>query len=116
MDFNPLKEEFDYVGVIVGSDLSFNPGTFTYESDYEAYKDTQGKRGLKDKPQELSRLVRNIYKILMTRGMKGCYVYFVDKETERFFKSRLTSGKKIECLNAFFSLLLPHPHFSCILL
>ena len=25
----------------------------------------------------------------MTRGMKGCYVYFVDKETEKYFKSKI---------------------------
>lgn len=81
--------EFDYVGVIVGADLSYNSETNTYFTDYEKYKDKLGKRGLKDSPAELNRLVRNIYKVLMSRGMKGCYVYFVDKETERYFKSMI---------------------------
>lgn len=83
--------EFDYVGVIVGDDLSFDPKIFTYNTNYDAYKDAQGKRGLRDNPKELNRLVRNIYKVLMTRGMKGCYVYFTNKETENFFKSRMRS-------------------------
>jgi hypothetical protein len=81
--------EFDYVGVIVGNDLSFDPEKLTYNTDHDAYKDIQGKRGLRDQPKELNKLVRNIYKILMTRGMKGCYVYFTDKETEKYFRSRI---------------------------
>lgn len=83
--------EFDYVGVIIGYDLTFNPETLTYNTDYDFYKDTMGKRGLRQNPIELNRLVRNIYKILMTRGMKGCYVYFIDKETEKYFRSRIGS-------------------------
>lgn len=84
--------EFDYVGVIVGDDLSFDVETLTYITHYDNYKDTQGKRGLRDNPTELNRLVRNIYKILMTRGMKGCYVYFTDKETESYFMNRINSS------------------------
>lgn len=85
--------EFEYVGIIVGADLSFDPSSMEFVTKYDAYQDVQGKKGLRKKPEELNRLVRNIYKVLMTRGMKGCYVYFVDKETERFFKSRI--GAKI---------------------
>jgi len=81
--------EFDYVGIIVGNDLRFNKETFQYHTHWISYKDTAGKSGLKDKPEELTKLVKNIYKVLMSRGMKGCYVYFVDKEVEKYFKSRL---------------------------
>lgn len=81
--------EFDYVGVIVGADLGYNPETHAFFTDYDKYKDKLGKRGLKNNPAELNRLVRNIYKVLMSRGMKGCYVYFVDKETEEFFKQKI---------------------------
>jgi DUF2075 family protein len=35
-------------------------------------------------------LVKNTYRVLLTRGMKGCYVYFMDEETRRFFESRIT--------------------------
>lgn len=87
--------EFDYVGVIIGKDLSFDSVKSEFYTDHEEYKDIQGKRGLKEKPEELNRLVRNIYKVLMSRGMKGCYVYFVDKETERYFKSRMKKGNNL---------------------
>jgi hypothetical protein len=33
--------------------------------------------------------VKNIYRVLLTRGMKGCYVYFMDKDTERFVRTRI---------------------------
>lgn len=33
-------------------------------------------------------LVKNVYRVLLSRAMKGCYVYFMDKETENFFRSR----------------------------
>ena len=45
---------------------------------------------MRDKPNELNKLVRNIYKVLMTRGMHGCYVYFADKELEKYFKNRFS--------------------------
>ena len=81
--------EFDYVGVIIGDDLEFNPKTNSFSTDHTKYKDITGKKGMRDKPDELNKLVRNIYKVLMTRGMQGCYVYFADKDLEKYFKNRL---------------------------
>ena len=86
--------EFDYVGVIVGSDLRFDKESNGFVVDWGSYKDRNGKKGLRNKPEQLSRLVRNIYKTLMTRGMRGCYVYIVDKEVEAYFRSRLTVGEQ----------------------
>ncbi len=80
--------EFDYVGVIVGNDLRINDN-FCLVADWKNYKDSAGKKGLKEEPEQLSILIRNIYKTLMSRGMKGCYVYFCDKEVEKYFKERL---------------------------
>ena len=34
-------------------------------------------------------MVQNTYRVLLTRGMKGCYVTFMDKNTEHFFRSRM---------------------------
>lgn len=82
--------EFDYVGVIVGKDLHYDEQKATFYTNHEEYHDKTGKKGLKDEPEELNRLVRNIYKVLMTRGMKGCYVYFEDKTLEKYFKERLS--------------------------
>ncbi len=81
--------EFDYVGVIVGNDLCFDPDKMEFYADWKSYKDSAGKSGLKEKPEELKALIKNIYKVLMSRAHMGCYVYFVDKEAEKYFKTRL---------------------------
>lgn len=81
--------EFDYVGVIVGNDLRFDPDKLEYYVDWASYKDMSGKKGLKDDPEKLALLVKNIYKTLLTRGMKGCYVFFQDPEVKKYVQSRI---------------------------
>jgi len=76
--------EFDYVGVIFGNDLAYDFDEQTWKGHPENSADSVVKRS-KDKFVEL---VKNTYRVLLSRGLKGCYVYFVDKDTERFFKSR----------------------------
>ena len=47
---------------------------------------------MKEKPIETKEMIdlviKNTYRTLMTRGMKGCYVYFVDEETREYFKNQ----------------------------
>ena len=77
--------EFDYAGVIFGSDLVYDFDEQKWRGHPENSADNVVKRS-KDKFVDL---VKNTYRVLLSRGMKGCYVYFVDKDTERFFKSRI---------------------------
>lgn len=77
--------EFDYVGVIFGKDLRYSFDTQNWIGDKTISADSVVKRS---KDNFLS-LVKNTYRVLLSRGLKGCYVYFQDKETERFFKSRM---------------------------
>jgi len=77
--------EFDYVGVIFGKDLVYDFEKQKWEGNKKESHDYVVKRS---KDQFLD-LVKNTYRVLLTRGMKGCYVYFMDKETESFFKSRM---------------------------
>lgn len=81
--------EFDYVGVIIGNDLRYNPHTGEVYANSSDYYDTTGKKGLKDNPAELTRLIKNIYKVLLSRGMKGCFVYCRDKNLQEYLKGRL---------------------------
>jgi DUF2075 family protein len=81
--------EFDYVGVIVGDDLKFITDNDEYITEWEAYKDAKGKQGLRQNPTELNKLVRNVYRILLTRGIRGCYVYFTNREAGDYFKNRI---------------------------
>lgn len=77
--------EFDYVGIIFGADLAYDWDTNEWVGDKKQSFDTVVKRS---KEQFLD-LVKNTYRVLFTRGIKGCYVYFVDDETRKFFQSRL---------------------------
>lgn len=77
--------EYDYIGVIVGKDLIYDPIDDKLVTDISATADPTLRRN-KD---NFETYVKNIYRTLLSRGMKGCYVYFCDKETENFFRSRM---------------------------
>lgn len=85
--------EFDYAGIIIGKDLRYNPETHQVQSDYSHYKDTTGKKGLKNNPERLTMYLKNIYKILLSRGMKGCCVFCYDKNLQEHFKERLRNNR-----------------------
>ncbi|MES2315090.1 MAG: DUF2075 domain-containing protein [Patescibacteria group bacterium] len=88
--------EADYIGVIVGPDLVIREGKVYTDPSARASTDAsiKGYKGrMKVHPEETLKLVdviiKNTYRTLLTRGMKGCYVYFTDKETGDYFKSRM---------------------------
>jgi uncharacterized protein len=80
--------EFDYVGVIFGRDLVYNPLLGQWVGDATVSADRSIRRAQRDFLQ----FVKNIYRVLLTRGLKGCYVHFMDKATEHFVRSRLEAG------------------------
>jgi hypothetical protein len=77
--------EFDYIGVIIGNDLCVDKNTGKISAYITATKDPMLKRS----PENFEKHVKNIYRTLLTRGMKGCYVYFKDKETEEYFRRNI---------------------------
>ncbi len=88
--------EFDYVGVIIGDDIRYSNGRIITDFTKRASTD-QSIKGLKklvkDNPEEAKKradeIIRNTYRTLLTRGMKGCYIYCVDEELEKYLKERL---------------------------
>jgi DUF2075 family protein len=90
--------ELDYVGVIVGPDLVFEAGELIAipEARAKTDKSLHGyKKEMKENPvlasQKADEIIRNTYRTLMSRGMKGCYVYFTDHATSEYFKQLLPS-------------------------
>ncbi len=88
--------EVDYIGVIVGPDLIVNNERVLTQPAARAKSDRSVKgykRLLEKHPEDakstLRMIIKNTYRTLMTRGMKGCYVYFTDKETQNYFRSRI---------------------------
>jgi DUF2075 family protein len=93
--------EVDYVGVIVGKDLIVRDDIVLVDPSKRSKQD-QSIKGYKamllnnpEKANEMTKsIIKNTYRTLMTRGMKGCYVYFEDKLTEQYFISKLNKKSK----------------------
>lgn len=77
--------EFDYVGVIVGRDLFWDPAL----ADWRGRKEFSHDRKVKQGRERFTDLVKRTYRVLLSRGIKGCYVHFVDRETRDFVTSRM---------------------------
>ncbi len=88
--------EVDYIGVIVGKDLIVRDNIVLVDPSKRSSQD-QSIKGYKsmlksdpEKAKALTRsIIKNTYRTLMTRGLKGCYVYFEDKLTEEYFINKL---------------------------
>ncbi len=91
--------EVDYIGVIIGPDLIVRDGNVLVDPSKRSKMD-QSIRGykkmLKENPEEAKKrtkmIIKNTYRTLMTRGLKGCYIYLTDKETEEYFKAKLENS------------------------
>lgn len=85
--------EFDYVGIIIGNDLLYKNNKLITDFHNHASTDPSFK-GIKKLEKDDSqyanlvadKLIRNIYRVLLTRGIKGCYVYCVDESLNNYFK------------------------------
>jgi DUF2075 family protein len=90
--------EVDYVGVIIGPDLVYRKGALTADVEGRSRHD-RSVRGWRNLAQSnaagtaarLDEIIRNTYRTLMSRGMKGCYVYCTDPDTQAYFRSALGS-------------------------
>jgi DUF2075 family protein len=51
---------------------------------------------VKRSKDQFADFIKNAYRVLLTRGIKGCFVYFMDQETREYFESRIVSNKDIE--------------------
>ncbi|MFD6698634.1 MULTISPECIES: DNA/RNA helicase domain-containing protein [unclassified Microbacterium] len=75
--------DLNYAGVIIGPDLRLDPATGQIVADRENYRDKKGKEktgsfagGFSD--EQLLAFIRNIYGVLLTRGILGTFVYVCD--------------------------------------
>ncbi|WP_412163795.1 DNA/RNA helicase domain-containing protein [Curtobacterium flaccumfaciens] len=83
--------DLNYVGVIIGPDLRFDTVTQQIVFDRANYFD---KKGMENNPRlgiiysddDLRRLVANVYAVLLTRGVRGTFLYVVDPELRRHLR------------------------------
>lgn len=69
--------DLSYAFVILGKDIRFNNETQRVEIVRNNYFDRNGKNGTND--SELLNYIRNIYYVLLTRGIYGTYIYACDE-------------------------------------
>ncbi len=88
--------EVDYIGVIIGPDLIVRDDDVQTRPQMRSKHDhsIRGYRAeLKVNPEhartKADSIIRNTYRTLMTRGLKGCYIYCTDRETGEYFRSRI---------------------------
>ncbi|MBD8488092.1 DUF2075 domain-containing protein [Echinicola sp. CAU 1574] len=103
--------EVDYIGVIIGNDLIVRNGEVLVDPSKRASDDRTvygWKKLMKENPDEakplLRSIIKNTYRTLMTRGMKGCYIYCTDKETREYFRELVLgneSSKVYDNLNKY---------------
>ncbi|MGZ1490591.1 DNA/RNA helicase domain-containing protein [Brevibacterium sediminis] len=75
--------DLNYVGVIIGNDLRYAPDAGKLVFDRANYHDKKGrennpKLGIKYSDEDLLEYVKNIYSVLLTRGIRGTYIYVCD--------------------------------------
>ncbi|MFS8201193.1 DNA/RNA helicase domain-containing protein [Streptomyces sp. CWNU-52B] len=75
--------EYDWSGVILGPDLVWRGDRWV--TDRTASKDPVFRKATPD--TDVDRLIRNTYKVLLTRGMIGTVVYSTDPETQEKLRS-----------------------------
>jgi DUF2075 family protein len=78
--------EYDYIGVIFGNDLVYDSNKGEWKAIPQNSHDTQVKRN----NPGLTRHLQNVYRVLMSRAHRGVYVYFMDAETEGYFRAALS--------------------------
>lgn len=80
--------DLNYVGVIIGPELTYDPANKKLVVHKDKYMDFNGRRTI-ESPEELKSYIINIYKTLLTRGIKGTYVHAVDKNLAIYLSQKL---------------------------
>lgn len=88
--------DLNYAGVIIGKDLRYDKAAGRMYFDRKNYFDPTAannmpRRGLRFTDQEILGLVRNIYAVLLTRGMRGTYVYVCDEPLREYLRPYFAS-------------------------
>lgn len=83
--------DLNYAGVIIGPDLKFDPNSQRIVFDRAHYFDTKGmennpKLGITYSDEDILTYVRNIYTVLLTRGIRGTYIYVCDPHLREYLR------------------------------
>ena len=74
--------DLNYVGVIFGEEIGYDKETNQITIDPSKHFDSNVQRG--SSPAELKDYLINSYKVMMSRGIKGCYVYVCNHSLKEY--------------------------------
>jgi hypothetical protein len=86
--------EYEWSGVIIGPDLVARDGRLVTNRD--EFKDPNFRSRKTVSDSEADRLIRNTYKVLMTRGMRGTILYAADRETRTLLADLVHVHRSLE--------------------
>lgn len=86
--------DLNYAGVIIGRDLRMDPESKTVYFDRDHYFDVKGREnnvrlGIKYSDEDILTYVQNIYAVLMSRGIRGTFIYVCDELLREYFLEHL---------------------------
>lgn len=80
--------EYDWAGVILGPDIVLNDDHLVIRPEYnEERKKLMGTKRNPVPHEDIAVRIRNVYKVLLTRGLRGVVIYAVDRSTQEFVSS-----------------------------
>lgn len=90
--------EMDYIGVIIGGDFRIRNGEIVIDPSVHPGQDKalqKWKAAIEEDPEigreHVESVIKNTYHTLLSRGLKGCFIYCHDTETSEYFRERLTN-------------------------
>nr|WP_194384808.1 DUF2075 domain-containing protein [Microbacterium luteum] len=88
--------DLNYAGVIIGNELRYDPDARRLFIDRDSYRDAKGKENNKQREltysdDDLLEFIRNIYGVLLTRGIRGTYVYVCDPNLRAYVEGAIAS-------------------------
>jgi len=90
--------DLNYAGVIIGNDIGYDPVQKRVFLRRDNYFDKKGKEnnpvlGIEYSDEDVLQFVLNIYKVLLTRGIKGTFVYVCDPELREYLRNKFPNNQ-----------------------
>ena len=84
--------DLNYIAVVFGKEIDYDPITKRIIVLREHYKDQNGKNGTSD--GDLLFYIKNIYKTLIFRGIRGVYLYAVNPRLRDYFSQHMDYSER----------------------
>ena len=85
--------DLNYVGIIIGEEIDYNPNINRIEINLDKFYDKYVKQGCDEKTVE--KYIINSYKVIMSRGIKGCYVYACNKNMHNYLSKFISKYDEV---------------------